>query len=185
MRRILDGLYTGGLWLSALCLVTIAGLVGIQLAGRLVDGGLKLVGLPPYGLVILSLAEFAGFLLAAASFFALAGTLKSGAHIRITMLLGVVSEKARRGMEIFALAFSAVVAAYMTWNIGRFALVSWQFNELSTGLIAVQLWIPQAAMFAGILLLTVALVDELVIVLRGGRPSFRRIEDAIARGQEG
>jgi TRAP-type C4-dicarboxylate transport system permease small subunit len=184
MRSALDGLYRATLWLSALCLVTIALLVGVQLAARLVDGLLKLVGLPPYGFVILSLAEFAGFLLAAASFFALAATLKSGAHIRITMLLGVLGERARYAFEVFALGFSTVVAIYITWNIGRFAYGSWVFHELSPGLIPVQLWIPQAAMFVGALVLTIALIDELIIVLRGGRPSFRQTEDAIALGKE-
>ena len=35
------------------------------------------------------------------------------------------------------------------------------------------------------LMLTVALIDELVIVLRGGRPTFRTAEDAITLGKEG
>ncbi|HEX2216838.1 MAG TPA: TRAP transporter small permease subunit [Xanthobacteraceae bacterium] len=185
MRKPLDGLYRGALWLAALCLLAIALLVGVQLAGRLLDGLLKLLGLAPYGLVILSLAEFAGFLLAAASFFALAATLKAGAHIRITLVLGMLSEGPRRWAEAAALAFAAVVSAYMTWQIGEFAFVSWRFNELSPGLIPVQLWIPQAAMTAGALVLTIALIDELVMVLRGKRPSFRNTEDAISLGKEG
>ena len=37
----------------------------------------------------------------------------------------------------------------------------------------------------GALILTVALIDELFIVLRGGRPTFRAAEDAITLGKEG
>ena len=93
-RACLDKLYAATLWASALCLVAIALLVGAQLAGRLLDGALALLHLPRTDFVILSLDEICGYLLAGASFLALAGTLKAGAHIRVTMVLGV-SERAR------------------------------------------------------------------------------------------
>ena len=94
MRRFLDTLYRATLWLSALCLAAIALLVGAQLAGRILDGTLALLHLPRTDFVILSLDEICGYLLAAASFMALAGTLKAGVHIRVTMLLGALSEGA-------------------------------------------------------------------------------------------
>ena len=93
MRRILDNLYRATLWASALCLVAIALMVGVQLAGRLLDGALALLHLPRTDFVILSLNEICGYLLAGASFLALAGTLKAGAHIRVTMVLGMFSER--------------------------------------------------------------------------------------------
>jgi TRAP-type C4-dicarboxylate transport system permease small subunit len=185
MRLFLDRLYRLALWLSALCLVAIALLVGAQLAGRIVDGALKLIGIEPYGFVILSLSEFAGYLLAAASFLALAGTLKAGAHIRVTMLLSALSETPRRHVELLAFGATAIFSAYMTWNIGRFAWVSWRFNEVSPGLVPVPLAIPQAAMTVGIAIMTIAIVDEFVTILTRGRPSFRASEDAITLGKEG
>jgi hypothetical protein len=51
--------------------------------------------------------------------------------------------------------------------------------------IRVPLVYPQAAMAVGALILTIALVDELVIVASRGRPSFRSAEDAISLGKEG
>jgi TRAP-type C4-dicarboxylate transport system permease small subunit len=185
MRRALDTLFRTSLWLSALCLVVIAVMVGAQLGGRIIDGLLKMAGFAPIGFVILSLAEIAGYLLAAASFLALAGTLKAGAHIRVTMLLAAFDDGKRRLIELWAFAATAAFAAYMTWNIGRFAWVSFRFNEVSSGLIPVPLAIPQTAMTAGILILTIALIDEFFIVLRRGRPSFRGSEDAISLGKEG
>ena len=94
MRRALDTLYRAALWASALCLVAIALLVGLQLAGRLLDGALALLHLPRTDFVILSLNEICGYLLAAASFLALAGTLKAGAHIRVTMVLAALERSA-------------------------------------------------------------------------------------------
>jgi TRAP-type C4-dicarboxylate transport system permease small subunit len=184
MRHALDRLYTATLWGSALCLVAIACLVGAQLAGRLIDGTLALVHLPRTDFVILSLSEICGYLLAAASFLALAGTLKSGAHIRVTMALNALGAY-RRFAELWAFAVATLASGYMSWHLINFAYVSWLFNEVSTGVVRVPLWYPQAAMAVGSTILTVALVDELIGVWRTGRPSFRGAEDAITLGKEG
>ena len=185
MRRILDNLYRITLWLSALCLVAIALTVGVQLAGRMLDGTLALLGLPRTDFVILSLDEICGYLLAAASFLALAGTLKAGAHIRVTLVLGMFSEPTRRYIEIWAFGFAAAASGYLTYQLVNFTWVSLRFHEVSNGVVRVPLAIPQAAMAFGALMLTVALIDELVIVLRGSRPTFRTAEDAITLGKEG
>jgi len=185
MRQFLDRLYQAALWLSAACLLVIAVLVGLQLAGRLLDSALNLIGLPVRGWQILSLAEIAGYMLAAASFLALAPTLKAGAHIRVTMVLGALSETNRRYMELVAFGFSALASAYMAGNLVHFAWVSFRFNEISTGVIRVPLAYPQSVMAFGAVVLTIALIDETLIVLRHGRPTFRAAEDAITLGKEG
>lgn len=183
MRAALDKLYAAALWLSAACLVTIALLVGAQLCGRLIDGTLRLLDLEPIGIVILSLAEFAGSLLAAASFLALAGTLKSGAHIRITMLAHALSARARYVLELWAFGASAVLSSYIAWQIARFAFVSFQFDEVSPGVVRFPLVIPQAAMALGAIILAIALIDEFLIVLRRGAASFQAAEDAVTLGK--
>jgi TRAP-type C4-dicarboxylate transport system permease small subunit len=185
MRRFLDRLYAATLWASALCLAAIALLVGVQLASRLLDGALALLHLPRTDFVILSLAEICGYLLAGASFLALAGTLKAGAHIRVTMVLGFMSERVRRFAELWAFGFAAAAAGYMTWNLVSFAWVSFQFHEVSNGVVRVPLAYPQAAMAFGAAVLTIALADEVVAVLTRGRPSFRAAEEAITLGKEG
>jgi len=185
VRRLLDWLYTVSLWASALCLVAIALLVGLQLAARLLDGALSLVHLPRTDFVILSLDEICGNLLAAASFLALAGTLKAGAHIRVTLMLSALSERRRHIMEIWAFGFATAASAFMTGHLANFAWVSFRFHEVSNGVVKVPLAIPQTAMAIGALVLTVALLDEFSIILRGGRPTFRPAEDAISLGKEG
>lgn len=185
MRIVLDKLYKITLWLSALCLCAIALMIGAQLAGRLLDGMLSLLHLPRTDFVILSLNEICGYLLAAASFLALAGTLKAGAHIRVTMLLGAFNEARRRFVEIWAFGFGSAAAGYMTYQLMNFAWVSFLFNEVSPGVIRVPLAIPQFAMAFGALILTIALLDELIIVLKGGKPTFRAAEEAITLGKEG
>lgn len=185
MRKSLDTLYLTALWLSALCLAVIALLVGAQILGRIVDNVLIFAGYRRYGFIILSLSEICGFLLGASTFLALAGSLKAGAHIRVTLFLQFFPENVRRWIEILALSFAAGASFYATWFLGRLMLDSIRFNEVSVGLQPIPLAWPQAALVAGVAILTIAFLDELVHVVRGGRPTFRAAEDAIALGKEG
>jgi TRAP-type C4-dicarboxylate transport system permease small subunit len=185
MRQLLDRLYLAAGWLSAACFVTIALMVTVQLVGRIVDSAMRLLGMTPYGFIVEGLAEIAGYLLATASLLALGLALKSAFHIRITMLLGLLPSRPRWFFELFAISVSTAFAAYMTLRMGLLAYDSWVYNEVSFGLVAVQLAYPQAAMAFGLLVLTIALVDELVITFTSGKPSFVAAEDAHALGKEG
>ena len=185
MRRVLDGLYHVSLWLAALCLVGIAVLVGLQLAGRIFDIVMVVFDHPPAGIIILSLAEICGALLAASSFLALAGTLRAGAHIRVTMLLGALPENLRRWVEMWAFAAAAAFSTFIAWQLALFAYYSWQFNEVSSGVLPIKLAYPQAVMAVGAVTLVIAFVDELITVAQRGRPTFRSAEDAITMGKEG
>jgi TRAP-type C4-dicarboxylate transport system permease small subunit len=184
MRRTLDGLYTFTLALSAACLVVILVLVGAQIGGQIFDALRRLVGIAPYGFLIPSLSEIGGYLFGAASFLALGATLKRGAHIRVTMLLGAVNPRFRRILEIWALLAGFGVAAYATWSLGQLAYFSWKFGDVSSGLFPIKYWIPQSAMTLGLATLCVALLDELAITLKQGAPSFTKAESAITQGQE-
>lgn len=185
MRALLDALYRLSGWLAVLCLVAIAVLVGLQVLGRLVDTIMKLAGYPPYGFLVAGLAEIAGYLLAISSLMALASTLKAGVHVRVTLLLSALGERARRPLEIVVLGAAAVFSAYMTWQVGRLAYDSWQFNEVSYGLVPLQLAWPQAAMAVGLAIFTIALIDELVLTATHGHPTYREMEDAVSLGREG
>jgi TRAP-type C4-dicarboxylate transport system permease small subunit len=139
----------------------------------------------PYGFIVEGLAEIAGYLLATASLLALGLALKSASHIRITILLGFLSATPRWLFELFAIGVSAAFATFMTIRMTLLAYDSWVYNEVSFGLVPVQLAYPQAAMAFGLLVFTIALFDELVITATTGKPSFVETEDAIAHGKEG
>jgi len=185
MRSLLNRFYALSLYLAAACLVLIAVLVGAQVIGRTFDELLKLFGRPPYGFLVVSLAEIAGYLLAAGSFLALAATLKGGAHIRVTILLGSVPERIRYWLELWTLAAGAVFVGFICFNLLQLAFDSIRFNEVSYGIIPVPLAIPQAVMAFGAIALLVALLDEIAITLRTGRPSFRTGEDVVTGAKEG
>jgi TRAP-type mannitol/chloroaromatic compound transport system permease small subunit len=185
MRATLDRLYLVSGWLAALCLVVIAAMVGVQLLGRIADAIMRLAGSRPYGLLVEGLAEIAGYLLAASSLLALANTLKAGAHIRVTMLLSALGTRARWLFELGAFATAFVFSAYMAWRVGALALDSWRFNEVSHGLVPLPLAYPQAAMMVGLIVFSIALLDELLTVAMRGGPSFATAEDAVTLGKEG
>ena len=70
---------------------------------------------------------YAGYLMAAAGFLALAHTLKRGEHIRVTLLLSALHGGARRALEIWALAVASLLAVLLAFYSCRLA---WQSLRL-------------------------------------------------------
>ncbi len=160
MRRILDGLYRVSGGLAAFSLAAIAALVVIQVTGRLL------------GVLVPGADDLAGYALMASTFLALASTLRAGVHIRVSLLAHHVSPRQRRALEIWCLGLGAALSAYLTWHVADMAWDASQFGERSTGNLSVPLWMPQSIMALGVLILTIAFVDDLVRVARGLPPSY-------------
>lgn len=177
MRMFLDRLYSAAEVLAMASLCLIAGMVFAQVGGRVFDWLLGLAGHEPYGFLIPSLAEIAGFLLVAASFLALAGSLRAGEQIRVTLGVSRLSPKARRFVETGVLLLAVLLVGYLFFYSVRFVLDSYRFNEVSYGIIPVPLFIPQSAMAAGIGVFALALLDDLVTALGGGEPSYGKAGD--------
>ena len=171
MRRFLDRLYLVSGAIGAIFVLLIAVLMVAQAVLRKFD--------VPTGAVNDVVAWFC----AAASFFAMAHAFKHGDFVRVTLLLEKLGPRARRASEIACLAIAAVAVAYLAWWANRFTYDSWRFKEVAQGLLPLPIWIPQASFAIGSLLLLVAVLDELVIVLRGRKPSYvAAVEERHARG---
>ena len=120
---------------------------------------------------------------AAAAFFAMAHAFKHGDFVRVTLVLEKVGVKTRRVMELGSLAIGAVAVGYLAFSACAFTYESWEFNDVSQGLLPTPMWIPQLSFALGSLLLLVAVVDEFIIVVRGGVPTFvREVAERHARG---
>lgn len=157
VRRLLDALYDGAAALAALCMVLLLVMVMLGIVGRALH--FHLPGTDAY----------AGYLMAASGFLALAHTLKRGEHIRVTLLLSHLRGGAQRGLELWALAAAGALAGLLAFYSARLAWQSHVFNDISTGNDATPLWLPQLGMAIGTAVLLVALVDELVLEWRGQR----------------
>ncbi|MFQ5774222.1 MAG: TRAP transporter small permease [Kiloniellaceae bacterium] len=184
MRKSLDLLYQGSGALAALFLVAICGVVLLQVGANLIDKVVGWAGGEPPGLLVPSYAEFTGFFLAASSFLALAYTLRAGGHIRVSLFIQNLSGRRRRGMELWCLLMAGLLCGYFTVFLIRLVLESLEFGDLSPGMVPVPLWIPQTAMALGLIVLTIALIDEFVRVLRGGRPSYEGKGEALLVAHE-
>jgi TRAP-type C4-dicarboxylate transport system permease small subunit len=113
----------------------------------------------------------------------MAHTFRHGDFVRVMLLLEKVDERWRRTLEIASLAVAAAFCAYLAWAAMHFVYESWDFNDMAGGMIAVPLWIPQSSFVAGTLLLLTAVIEELVVLLRGGKPSYViAVEERHARG---
>jgi TRAP-type C4-dicarboxylate transport system permease small subunit len=161
-RRALDGLYLASGVLAALCLIAILLLIVAQMVARWT------------GEIFPGAANYAGYCMAAASFFAFANALNRGSHIRVSILLNAVPKRARQVLETWCFAVGAAVMWYFTYYAYWFVYWSWKFNEVSQAQDATALWIPQSVMVIGGGLLAIALTDHLVHVLIQGDHRIRR-----------
>jgi TRAP-type C4-dicarboxylate transport system permease small subunit len=112
---------------------------------------------------------YAGYFLAAGTFFALAHTLQRGDHIRVTLIIGRMKGAARIRIEIFCLAVATALSGYFAFYSCRLAWGSWRFGDISTEIDATPLWIPQLSMALGVSALFVAFAEELAYVVRHRR----------------
>jgi TRAP-type C4-dicarboxylate transport system permease small subunit len=157
VRAFLDGLYDAAAYLAAFFLIGTLAMVLLGIIGRL------------FNWFIPGTDSYAGYCMAASGFLALAHTLKHGEHIRVSLLLEHAGVRARRGLELWALAAAVVLSGAFAFYGVRLAVQSFQFHDISTGNDATPLWIPQIAMAVGTVVLFVAFVDELVGEWRGTR----------------
>jgi len=180
MRPLLDRLYRLSLLTAAAALVAILLIVLTQVLFNLLDRALQWAGATPVGLLVPSYAEICGYLLGAASFLALAGSFRGGAQIRVTLFLRRASPRLRPALELGCLLLALAVAVYFTFFLARLTWQSARFGDLSTGLLAIPLWLPQAVMTLGLAILAVALADESASLLRGRRPDYLAAEERLA-----
>ncbi|MFY3385191.1 TRAP transporter small permease [Paracidovorax sp. MALMAid1276] len=157
MRRLLDFLYDSAAAVAALFMVGLLGMVLLSIISRQLH--FHVPGTDAY----------AGYLMAAAGFLALAHTLKRGEHIRVTLLLNALKGGWKRGFEVWSLAIATLLAVLFAYYSCKLAWQSHEFHDISTSSDATPLWIPQLAMALGTVVLAIAFVDELVMELLGRR----------------
>jgi TRAP-type C4-dicarboxylate transport system permease small subunit len=172
MRKFLDNLYrlSGGIAAGFIALICLT--VVLQVGANIIDKFFGWYLGAPLGLIVPSYAEFTGFFLTAATFFGLAYTLRSGTHIRVSLIISRLNGRLRKAFEIWCLSAAAALVGYFAWFAANLVRESYVFGDLSVGMVALPIWIPQIPMMAGLAVLFVALVDDLIAVLSGRAPSY-------------
>lgn len=160
LRRVLALVTNVAGALSAAMMVVMVAAVLFQIVSRML------------GFRSFDAGELAGFLLAIMSFLALAYTFRAGGHIRVNVALSRLSGGSRRAMEIACLTVAAAIVLVLAWSSYSMARDSYEFGSVSTGMLAVPLWIPQVGMVVGAVLLLLVLVEGLVDTIQGRLPQY-------------
>jgi TRAP-type C4-dicarboxylate transport system permease small subunit len=170
LRSILDRIYFAGGVIAAFFLLVILFLIVVQMLARWT------------GEVFSGAPDYAGYSMAAASFFAFAHALNRGAHIRVNLLLNVFGKRGRRVLETWCFTIGTALAWYFTYYAIKTTYWSWKFNDISQGQDATPLWIPQMAMVIGSTFFAIALTDHLIHVIFVGD---HRIESDVVEQSHG
>ena len=100
LNNNLNKIYKFSGYIAALFLILIAVFIIIGISSRI------------FGFYIRGLAEYSGYCMASASFFALAYTFIEGGHIRITLFLEKLSGNKKRIAEIWCLSIASIFSGY-------------------------------------------------------------------------
>ncbi|WP_420006028.1 TRAP transporter small permease [Arenibacterium sp. LLYu02] len=173
MRKLLDTIYLVTCWASAAIILGIALLVSTQVLLNVTTRVFDL----PLPSTIPSYADFAGFMLAAATFLAMPYTFRSAGHIRVTLITARLPGKGALVAEVLALIVAAGLSGYACYYIFALVAESWHYNDTSSGMIPIPLWMPQSVMALGMSLLCLAILDTLIGTLRAGHPIIENAEE--------
>ncbi len=169
IRRTLDGLYKASGVVAACFLIAIVVLIVMQMASR------------QFGFAFRGGSDYSGYAMAAASFFGFSYALNHGAHIRVTLALTALG-RFRFWGEVWCFGFAAFSACVLAWYAVHFTYESYCgvfskstgkcFPEISQGLDATPLWIPQLSMAVGSVILAIAFIDNFISLLIRGRSNI-------------
>jgi len=126
--RILDKLYLAAGLLAACFMVTILLLIVAQMICRWA------------GITFPGSTEYAGYAMAATSFFAFAHALTRGAHIRVSILLNI-NTFLRHWLDAFAMLVAAVTATYFARYAVKTNFFSQMLNDRTQGQDFVPEWL--------------------------------------------
>jgi len=162
LRRLLDGLYLLSGYLAGCFLLAIFLMMLALSGGRQV------------GINVTSGDDIASWCMASMAFLGLAHTFKSGEMIRVGLLTERLSGRTRWLTELFALLLAALFIGFFAWHAVDLIITSLRLNDTSTGVLVIPLWIPQLGFTGGLIILFIAIVDELVHVARGNKPRYEK-----------
>lgn len=191
LRPVLDAVYNVCGYIAACFLLIILLIIVVQMISRWIldfanlvrsiagDGAADWV-LDNMTYQFIGSTNYAGYSMAAASFFAMAYALNNGAHIRVNLVLTRLTGLSRRIGDIWCFGIGAFFAGFFAWYAIRAVYWSHKLHDVSQGQDATPIWIPQLSMAFGTTILAIALVDHLIRVIFVGETdlSAERVGEA-------
>jgi len=148
-------------WLGAACL---AALTLLMLANITVRALSNVIPWLPADIPVAW--EYSSYLMAATFTFGAAMTLRAGGHIRVSLVLAHLPPGPRRLLEIGAAVAAAVFVGFLAWSMMKFAWASFSRGQTSYAS-DTPIWLPQAVIAFGMLLLTLQFVARSVRAVLG------------------
>ena len=119
-----------------------------------------------FGFYIRGLAEYSGYCMASASFFALAYTFVEGGHIRITLFLEKLSGLKKKIVETWCLIIASFFSGYLAFYFIKMLIISYKFQERSEGADEILIWIPQTSVAIGSTIFFISVFHQLILKIR-------------------
>ena len=119
-----------------------------------------------FGFYIRGLAEYSGYCMASASFFALAFTFVEGGHIRITLFLEKLSGLKKKIVETWCLIIASFFSGYLAFYFIKMLIISFKFQERSEGADEILIWIPQTSVAIGSTIFFISVFHQLILKIK-------------------
>lgn len=120
--------------------------------------------------------EYAAYFYASAAFLGASYTMRTGGHVRVALLRGLLPERGQQLMEIVATAIGTAFSLFLAFAMIQFAWRSFVRGSTSPTIDATPLAIPQGVLAFGVTLLALQMVARLIRLMAG-----HDAEDAAAR----
>ena len=154
LNKNLNKLYKFSGYVAAIFLILVAIFILIGICSRI------------FGFYIRGLAEYSGYCMASASFFALAFTFVESGHIRITLFLEKLSGFKKKIVEIWCLTIASFFSGYLAFYFIKMLIISYKFQERSEGADEILIWIPQTSVAIGSIIFSLSVFHHLILAIR-------------------
>ncbi len=163
--RAIDGLARFSAYVAAALIVGIAVLILVEIFCRAV-----------FNLSLSFAWEYSAYFMGTAVFLAAAFTMRTGGHVRVSLLSSNVPPPVARAIDWVATFFGTAIAIYVAYALGDFAWQAFLSGSTSPTIDEIPLVIPRGAIAFGALLLAVQMIARSIQTVTGAD-----IEDAVAR----
>ena len=154
LNKNLNKLYKFSGYIAALFLILVAVFILIGISSRI------------FGFYIRGLAEYSGYCMASASFFALAYTFVEGGHIRITLFFEKLSGLKKKIVEIWCLLVASFFSGYLSFYFIKMLIISYRFQERSEGADEILIWIPQTSVAIGSTIFFISVFHQFILMIK-------------------
>ena len=159
-----DGISRLAAYVAAVLIFAIAGLILSEIVAR------------TFFNVSLSFAwEYASYCMATAVFLGAAFTLRTGGHVRVSLLSATVPPVVARAIELLATVFAVGITAFVAYALVMFAWQSGVTGRTSATIDETPLVIPQGLMAFGACLMSLQMLVRLLRLLVGDPPEDEEV----------